>query len=40
MNEPEDRLAVNIAQAKKINRAIIITLLLMAALLVGWNWPL
>lgn len=34
-----DRLAVNIRQARKINRAIVVVLLLMAALLVGFNWP-
>jgi predicted negative regulator of RcsB-dependent stress response len=32
-----DRLA---AQARKINRAILVIVLLIVALLVGWNWPL
>jgi hypothetical protein len=34
-----DRLAVNIRQARKINRTVVVVLLLMAALLVGFNWP-
>lgn len=33
------RIAANIRQARKINRAIIIALLVMGALLVGFNWP-
>lgn len=39
MTTTEDRLGTNIAQARKINRAIIVALLVMGALLVGWNWP-
>lgn len=34
-----DRLAINIRQARKVNRAIIIALLVMSALLAGFNWP-
>lgn len=33
-----DRLAVNIRQARKVNRALLIFVLLAAALLVGFNW--
>lgn len=34
-----DRLDTNIRQARRINRAILTAVLIMAALLVGWNWP-
>lgn len=33
-----DRLAVNIRQARNINRGVVIALLVMAALLAGFNW--
>ena len=35
----EDRLDINIRQARRINRAILVVVLVIVALLVGFNWP-